>query len=659
MERQPITFRLITMVVFVAAGLVNAAFAQDKADRQIQLRILATTDIHMHLVDYDYYRDEQSVSIGFSRVATLIQQARAEVTNSVLVDNGDLIQGAPLGDYVAYEHGLPAHSVHPAFRIMNKLGYDAANLGNHEFNFGLPFLQQSLRGANFPYVSANVYIDDGDDDPSNDQHYIQPYVIVATELSANDGKQYPINIGYIGFTPPQITFWDMDHLKGNVIAKDIVDTARLLVPEMKAKGADLVIAIPHSGLYDTPRRGMDENASYHLAQVDGIDAILFGHSHRVFPGDPEIASYQGVDSEMGTVFGIPAVMPGFWGSHLGLVDLTLTEQDGRWQRTAAKTSVRAIATRVDGQFKPLVEADPSINALVMPEHQATLNYMRQKVGQTPVRIHSYFALAADDPSVQLVNNAQRWYARKAVRGTEYHELPILSAAAPFKSGGRAGPDYYTDIAAGDIALIHLKDLYVYPNDLKVVQLTGAQVVQWLERSAGQFNQIDPAVKTPQELINRAFPSYNFDVIDGIEYQIDLTQPSRFDPEGALLNPEAQRIRNVRFNGQPLDLTQSFLVVTNNYRAGGGGQFPNMDGSKTVIHAPDKNRAVVAQYLASADFDPTIDQNWQFSDNLGDATVLFQTAPIAHQLAPANLLPYQPPAQDGQQQQAQFMLRINP
>ncbi|MBW8189772.1 bifunctional 2',3'-cyclic-nucleotide 2'-phosphodiesterase/3'-nucleotidase [Neiella marina] len=626
-----------SIFLLLAASLLSPVGSADEPV-SIELRILETTDIHMHLVDYDYYRDEPSVSIGFSRVASLIHQARDEVVNSVLVDNGDLIQGAPLGDYVAYENGLPESTIHPVYRIMNQLGYTVANLGNHEFNFGLPFLQQSLAGANFPYVSANVYRDDGDDDPSNNQHYIDPYIIVTTELMASDGNAYPVNIGYIGFTPPQITFWDMDHLQGKIIAKDIVETARQLVPEMKAKGADIVVAIPHSGLYDTPRKGMDENATYHLAQVAGIDAILFGHSHRVFPGDPEIAAYPGVDNQAGTVFGVPAVMPGFWGSHLGLVDLTLQQQNGRWQRVAGHTSVRAIAERVDGRFQPLVEADASINKLVQPEHQATLNYMRQKVGQTSVRIHSYFALAADDPSVQLVNNAQRWYAQRAIRATEFDGLPVLSAAAPFKSGGRAGPDYYTDIAVGDVALIHLKDLYVYPNDLKVVKLNGAEVLDWLERSAGQFYQIDPQQSAPQQLVNRAFPSYNFDVIDGIEYEIDITQPSRYDVEGALINPSANRIVNARFNGKPLDHTQWFLVVTNNYRAGGGGQFPNMDGSRTVIHAPDKNRAVVAQYLASAQFDASIDQNWQFANNLGKANVIFQTSPVAKALAPKNLLP---------------------
>ncbi|MCM2678136.1 bifunctional 2',3'-cyclic-nucleotide 2'-phosphodiesterase/3'-nucleotidase [Echinimonas agarilytica] len=625
--------------LFIVSLVLTFSTRANVDSPQIKLRILETTDIHMHLTDYDYYRDQQSNAVGLSRVAPLIHQARSEVKNSVLVDNGDLIQGSPLGDYIAYQQGLSPGQTHAAYRAMNPLNYDVGNLGNHEFNFGLPFLDQALSGANFPYISANVYLDDGDDNPNNDEHYLSPYIIQPKTVIDTQGKEHTLNIGYIGFTPPQITLWDMDHLRGKVIAKDIVETAKRLVPEMKLKGADIVIAIPHSGLYDTPREGMDENATYYLAQVPSINAIMFGHSHRVFPGDPTIAKYAGVDSDKGTVFGVASVMPGYWGSHLGIIDLTLSKAKQGWQVTQSQSSVRAIAKRVNGESVALVEADQHINAAIAQEHEATLIYMRQKVGSTPIRIHSYFALVQDDPSIQLVNNAQRLYAQRAVRGTEFHALPVLSAAAPFKSGGRSGADYYTDIPVGDIALINLKDLYVYPNDLKVVKVTGAQVLEWLERSAGQFNQIDPTQGTLQPLINRDFASYNFDVIDGIEYQIDVTQPSRYNLDGKLVDASAHRIVNPTFNGQSLPLTHEFLVATNNYRAAGGGHFPNLDGSNIVIHAPDKNRDVVGAYLTAPEFNPKADGNWSFANTFGKAKVIYQTSSIAKSIAPESLQPH--------------------
>lgn len=568
------TFDLSKKAAFLASSLAFASLAQGST---IDLRVMETTDIHMNLVDYDYYGDKQSDAVGLSRVATLIKAARAEVSNSVLVDNGDLLQGTPLGDYVAKGRVLRFGETHPAFKAMNLLDYDVGNIGNHEFNYGLDFLMKSLSGANFPYISSNVYVDDGDNDASNDQPYFQPYLIKAKTFVDSDGKSQTVNIGYIGFVPPQIMTWDKDNLTNKVIAKDIVETAKKYVPEMKANGADVIIAIPHSGMMNSPYMKGEEHASYHLAKVDGIDAILFGHSHRVFPGDKTIGQFDGVDNEKGTVYGKPATMPGFWGSHLGVVDLTLEPAGDGWKVADGKAEVRAISRREGRKTIPLVEADVAINKAVETEHEGTLAYMRRKVGESTSDINSFFALVQDDPSIQIVNNAQVWYVENIVRGTSYEGLPILSAAAPFKAGGRGGPEYYTDVPKGDIALKNVSDLYIYPNDLKVVKLTGAQVVEWLERAAGQFNQIDAKSNTAQDLVNSSFPTYNFDVIDGISYRIDVTQPARYDSEGKVANPNSHRILDVTFQGKPMDMTADFLVATNNYRAGGGGSFPNLSG----------------------------------------------------------------------------------
>jgi 2',3'-cyclic-nucleotide 2'-phosphodiesterase/3'-nucleotidase len=200
-----------------------------------------------------------------------------------------------------------------------------------------------------------------------------------------------------------------------------------------------------------------------------------------------------------------------------------------------------------------------------------------------------------------------------LKGTPHEKLPLLSAAAPFKSGGRGGAANYTDIAPGPVAVRNVADLYIYPNTVQVVKLTGAQVREWLEMSAQAFNRIEPAASggaSEQNLLNPGFPSYNFDTIDGLSYRIDVTQPSRYDRAGKLVAPEARRIVDLRFQGRPLDEAAEFAVVTNNYRASGGGAFPALDGQNIVLQAPDENREALLQYLqAAGTVRPAADRNW--------------------------------------------------
>ena len=549
------------------------------ADSSVSLRILETTDIHTHLVNYDYYRDGASDTVGLAKVATLLKTARGEAENMVLVDNGDLIQGNPLGDYMAKERGLKKGEVHPVYKAMNLLGYDAANIGNHEFNYGLDFLATSLAGADFPYVSANIFVDDGDDNAENDKPYFDPYVLLDREFVDDNGNTHKAKVGVIGFVPPQVMQWDKANLAGKVISKDIVDMAKKYVPEMRAKGADIVIAVPHSGFSTMERHGMEENATYYLSEVKGIDAILFGHAHTVFPSE-DFADVKGVDLAKGTINGVAAVMPGFWGSHLGVIDLQLNvSDDGTWSVVDSLSEARPIYQREGRDVTPLVEADPDVVAAVKEEHEATIAYMREGVGTTAAPINSFFALVADDPSIQIVTNAQKWYLEKLLNGSEYDGIPILSAGAPFKAGGRGGPDYFTDIAEGKIALKNVADLYIYPNTVRAVLLNGDQVREWLEMSAGQFNQIDPNSSEEQPLINPDFPTYNYDVIDGVTYQIDVTKPARYNKAGEVVNADSHRIVNLAFEGKPVSADQQFVVATNNYRAGGGGNFPGLDGSR--------------------------------------------------------------------------------
>jgi 2',3'-cyclic-nucleotide 2'-phosphodiesterase/3'-nucleotidase len=568
------------------------------------LAVLETTDLHSNVVGYDYFKLAPEPSVGLDRTATLIAQARREFANTLLLDNGDTIQGTALGDYQALAHPVACTETLAMYKAMNRLGYECGGVGNHDFNYGLAYLGQvtgsrfdvdgvdrsrRCAGPAFPIVLANVY------SMKTKKPLFAPYHIINKRIEAMDmhGKRISaiVRVGIIAFTPPTILAWDKRWLDGKVYTEGVVESAKKYIPEMRAKGAEVVVAISHGGIDGAAYSPNMENAGYYLARVPGIDAMLLGHAHQVFPDASSKApqfNLPGIDKAKGTVFGVPTVMASLWGKHLGIVGLQLRYDGKRWVVDKHETNVAMRSSQLAD--KSFVAPDPLVLAAVEQEHAGTIEYVKTPVGETDFRMSTYFADVGDTSAIEVVNQAQAEYVAKYVAANlpQYAGLPVLSVSAPFKAGS-AGAGDYTDVKAGSLALNNAADLYLYPNTLAAVKVNGAVLKAWLEKAANRFNTIDPSKVEPQELVNAGFASYNFDTVTSkdVSYEIDVTQPP------------GKRVRNLMYRAAPVKDEQEFIVATNNYRASGGGGFPGLDGSSVVLAAPDTNRDVLIAYIRQA------------------------------------------------------------
>lgn len=603
----------------------------------VKLRFLETTDLHTNITNYDYFQDKVDNTIGLTKVATLIKQHRAEAgaDNTFLFDNGDTLQGTPFGDYVREVHqNNPGTFEHPMYKAMAALDYDAVTLGNHEFNFGLEFLYDVMEGSKgkLRFVTSNVKDLEGNPIVSKFNVDGQEVQIIERTVTDTDGETHTIKVGVFGVVPPKIMSWDSGNLQGRVTAENIIPSAREAVSKLKAQGADVVVALAHSGIGESAaladeQRDDEENVGYALTKIDGLDMVMTGHQHGRFPdANGMFASFPNVDMAKGTINGKPVVMANNQGKDLGVIDFELEKVDGAWRVLDATAKLDTITANTP--------VDAEIQALIEDDHRATIEYINRPVGEIQDDIQSYFALVRDDSSVQFVTNAQKWFVEKELETNPdlapYKGLPLLSAGAPFKAGGRELTDagYYTNIPKGQIALKNVADLYVYPNTLEVVKVTGQDVMDWLEMSAGAYKEVKA---DGEPLLNLAFRSYNFDILDGLTYEIDVTGPAKFDVGGKLVNASANRVKNVEYNGKPISMDQEFLVATNNYRAG-SSSFPGLNGGNSIVYrSAYETRNVISDYIIASRgaVDYKADDNWKV---VADAKRLatFETADAGKQ-----------------------------
>lgn len=573
------------------------------------LRLLATSDLHCQLLPWDHHADRPAEGQGLSRLASLIAAARAEVPVSVLLDNGDFLTGGPLSEDLAERGALGPDAPHPMVVAMSALGYDAVGLGNHEFSLGCRFLRDSLQAARFPVLSANLL------DPAARPIYA-PSLLIERSLPDGNGRPQPLRIGVTSVLPPQTVVWEQHNLGGRVVIAEMRAAVAAEVARLRAAGAEVVVVLAHSGLEPLNARAEThpENAARAIAGLRGVDAVIAGHSHDPFPAEGATAD--------GTR---PVVLPGSLGSHLGVIDLTLTRRGGRWRVIAARAELRAVARRgADGRLQPLVGDAPEIVAQALPSHEALRARAARVVGETAVRLDSHFALVR--PSVTLGLVARAMVAHVAAELGPVGR-PVLAAVAPARAGGRGGPDNYSDIPPGVLRMRHLSDVLPHPDRIVALDLTVAELTLWLERSASLFHRIAPGSRDAP-LINADVPPFTFDVIPGLAYQIDLAAPARFSADGVEVDPAARRIGALRLQGQPLDPDARVILATSSHRARGGGGFGFANAARVVLEGQNTLREVMLAHVAHAERVVALPgEGWSFRPMPG-TTALFESAPDA-------------------------------
>ncbi|WP_405013837.1 bifunctional metallophosphatase/5'-nucleotidase [Kitasatospora sp. NBC_01539] len=556
-----------------AAAAQGGDGARGKAPQKEAFTVMGTTDLHGRVLNWDYftdaeYDDKAHNDVGLAKISTLVEQVRAEkgCHRTLLIDSGDTIQGTQLSYYYARVEPITAKRPprHPMAAAMNAIGYDAAALGNHEFNYGIPLLRAYEEQLDFPLLGANALF------AKNEKPAFDPFVVKTLHL----GHGRPLRVGILGLTNPGIAIWDKANVSGQMVFPGIVEAARKYVPRMRAAGADVVVVSSHSGVDGATSYGdqlpWGENVSRQLAEtVPGIDAVLVGHAHK------EIPQQLVVNTETGKT--VVLSEPLCYGQRLTCFDFEVEYAHGAWQVTSVAARVLNANT---------VPEDPKIVKLIAGQHQKVVAYVNQTIGTCKAELSIAEAPFKDVPIIDLIGRVQADTVRTALASTEYAALPVLAQAAPFNRTAL--------IPAGDVRLRDAAGLYIYENTLEARILTGAQIKDYLEFSARYFAQLAPGAPVDLATLTNAqsTPDYNFDSVYGVSYDIDIAQPA------------GSRITGLSYAGAPVDPAAQFVLAVNNYRAGGGGNFPHVAGARVVWSNSEEIRnTMIAWVKAKGVIDP--------------------------------------------------------
>jgi 2',3'-cyclic-nucleotide 2'-phosphodiesterase/3'-nucleotidase len=536
----------LTIVLFL---LVIVLVAQSFVPERVQITILGTTDLHGNILPIDYYTDKPD-NRGLAKVATLIKRLRQEQPNTLLIDSGDTIQGSPLESFHSRKNNTRTD---PMMLVMNSLNYDAMTVGNHEYNFGLKVLEKARGEAKFPWLSANTY-----DKGTSRTHY-KPYIV--KDVAG-------VKIGILGLTTPGIPYWDNPPNYAGLEFHEPVAEARKWVAVLRTQEkVDVVVIAMHMGLGEDLRTGEmspgqipHENEAITIAnEVPGVDVIFMGHTHREVP-----SVY---------INGVLLTQANHWGRHLARADLYLQKSPSGW-RVYAK-SARTIAA--DDRIEP----DPEVVKLAEPYDRQTQEWLERVVAQSPEDLTAEDARFRDTAILDLIQKVQLEAGKADV-----------SMVASFNQQAR--------IAKGPVTVRDVAELYVYENTLAVLEVTGQQLKDALEHSAKYYNTYEGGNgKTPRELINDKIPAYNFDIAEGVTYDLDLSKPL------------GSRIQNLRFKGQPLSMTRKLRLATNNYRVNGGGGYTMYKSAPVVYRSSEEIRELIIDWMEKHKTIPTEpNNNWR-------------------------------------------------
>lgn len=580
----------------MAKPLITAA--QRSTRTLTRLRILATTDLHGHLLAHDYIKDQPTQGGGLAGLAQLItdQRAKAEAdgVSTLLLDNGDTFQGTPLASYLA-EHDVGPD--HPIVASLNHLKYDAVGLGNHDLDHGLPYLKAVARALDMPILSTNLR--DVSLSPLRDN------LLVRIPLPPD--APAPLTIGILSVLPEQSTAWNSHHLDHDISLVTPAASITAAAEEVRAAGADLVVVLAHLGVGHIESTTSEGQAAHALARSGQIDALILGHTHRRLPS-PDYIDRKGVDIFSSTVGTVPALMAGHAGSDLGVMDLRLTHDAVQGWQVAGH-----ICALVPNGAQ--VTPDPVITHFAADTHQKVRRHLAQPVATTQQALHSYFSLVSAAPTQQLAAHAQYRTVSAALADTPYADLPVLSTAAALSAGGRDGVGNYIHIPAGPVLRRHIAGLDPFANQSVGIRITGSQLRDWLEHAALLFNRLDAA--HPDQLLgNPDIPAFQFDTIFGLNYRID---PSAV--------PYA-RISDIRYCGTPVDAQQAFILATNQFRAAGGGGYAPTPAGRIVLRTTASPQENMIEILTSGCPAPWQDTPpWRFAP-LDGVRAIIRTHPDA-------------------------------